>query len=270
MAAIAIGALLIISYVWRHLPEFTRAMTIRVEHPETYRFTVYDGLLKKYVKDGLVDYTHLKQDPDLQNAVAALESVAPDKLKDEKERVCFWINACNLLTLKVICNHYPVTTTDKLSQYWSQERFIIGGESTAVARVNERALNELDDRRVTPACVFLICRGSLGYPPLTDHAITPETLETDAKIAAYKFINNEHNAFYDDEKLDFLLSPLFKRYEPIIRRSRHDPHKYAVLQMNSNNVPNLENLMITKTYYGKIDPMLNDLALAPALKKEAE
>jgi hypothetical protein len=103
---------------------------------------------------------------------------------------------------------------------------------------------------------------------LTDHAITPESLETDAKVATYQFINNEHNCFYDEEKLDFLLSPLFKRYENIIKRTHNDPHGFAVLQMNTKYPPDLTNLMITKTYYQKIDPMLNDVALAP--RKEGE
>lgn len=260
-AAVCLGALLILFYGLRHLPNFIKSANIQLEHPETYRFTVYDSLLKKYVRDGLVDYTALKKDKDLPEAVSALESIAADNLKGEKQRACFWINTFNLLTLKVICDHYPVTSTDQLSQYWSQAGFMVGGEQTSVSRVYGRVMHELEDRRIAPNCVFLISRGSLGYPPLTGHAITPETMETDAKVAVYQFVNNEHNAFYDEEKLVFLLSPVFKRYEKILRRSRMDPHKFAVLHMNTNNPPDVTNMMITKTYFGKINPMLNDLAL---------
>jgi hypothetical protein len=267
IAAITLGALLLVFYALRHLPENTRALLLHVEHPETYRFTVYDELLKRYVKNGRVDYAKLKVDPDLKKAVEAIEAVAPDKLNSEKERASFWINAQNLLTLKLICDHYPITSTDQISPFWSQTPFIIGGETVSVSRAYDRAINQMDDKRLPVSTVFLISRGSVGYPPLTSHAITPESLEGDAKLAAYKFINNEKNVFYDEERLEFLLSPLMKRYERILNRSKYDPHTFAVLQMSGKKVPDLTNLMITKTYFAKIDPTLNDTALSP---KETE
>jgi hypothetical protein len=268
LSAIALGFLLLLFFALRHLPENTRALMLHVEHPTSYRFTAYDNLLKKYVKDGLVDYARLREDPELKTAIDSLERTAGDKMTDEKESASFWINANNLLTLKVICDHYPITNTDQISQFWSQQPFIIGGETTAVSRVYERAMNQLDDRRLPASSVFLICRGSLGYPPLTDHAITPETFEADAKLAAYKFVNNEHNAYYNDERLEFLLSPLFKRYERILNRSNFDTHTFAVMQMSGKNVPDITNIMITKTYFPKINPTLNDTALSPRKENE--
>lgn len=267
IAAIAIGVLLVGSFALRHLPQNARALMLHVEHPETYRFTIYDELLKKYVRDGRVNYAKLKEDPDLNRAVEALEPIAADKLVDEKERACFWINAQNLLTLKLICQHYPITSIDQVSQYWSQTPFIVGGENISVSRAYDRAINQMDDKRLPVSTVFLISRGSVGYPPLANHAITPESLEADAKLAAYKFVNNTNNVFYNDERLEFLLSPLFKRYERILNRSKYDPHNFAVMQMSGKNVPDLTNLMITKTYFPKIDSTLNDIALSP---KETE
>ena len=267
IAAIALGALLLVMYAVRHLPENTRALMLHVEHPESYRFSTYDQLLKKYVKDGRVDYARLKDDPDLKKAVEGIEAIAPDKLNSEKERASFWINAQNLLTLKLICDHYPITSTDQISQFWSQTPYIIGGETLSVSRVYDQAINQMDDKRLPVSTVFLISRGSVGYPPLTAHAITPETLEADAKLAAYKFVNNEHNVYYDEERLEYLLSPLLKRYERILNRSKYDPHTFAVMRMSGKNVPDLTNLMITKTYFSRIDPTLNDTALSP---KETE
>lgn len=267
IAAIAIGVLLLGSFALRHLPQNARAIMLHVDHPETYRFTIYDDLLRKYVKDGRVDYANLKTDPDLKRAVEAIEPIASDKLNSEKERAAFWINAQNLLTLKLICDHYPITSIDQISQYWSQTPFIIGGENVSVSRAYDRAINQMDDKRLPVSTVFLISRGSVGYPPLTNHAITPESLEADAKLAAYKFINSPNNVYYNDERLEFLLSPLLKRYERILNRSKYDPHNFAVLHMSGKSVPDLTNLMITKTYFPKIDATLNDTALSP---KETE
>lgn len=266
--AAAVGCLLVLGFTTRHLPDFVKSMTLKVEHPANYAFTTYDGVLKKYVKDGLVDYGSMKKDPDLSKAVSELEVVSPDKIATAKERACFWINACNLLTLKVINDHYPVTSTDQLTPFWSQNSFIIGGDSTSVSSTMNRAINELKDSRMAPNTAFLICKGSVGYPPLTDHAITPETMEADAKVATYKFVNNEQNVFYDQESNQFLLSPLFKRYEQFIRRANMEPHKYALLQMNTNRLPDLTDLMLTKTYFAKIEPKINDTSLSSNKEKE--
>ncbi|MDZ4835309.1 MAG: DUF547 domain-containing protein [Candidatus Melainabacteria bacterium] len=262
VAALAIGCLLVLAYATRHIPDFFKSMSLKIEHPETYRFVAYDQVLRKYVKDGLVDYQSLKKDPQLAEAALELEKTAPDKIVDPKERACFWINSCNLLALKLITDNYPVTTTEQLSQSWNKSSAMVGGEPISVSSAMNRASNELKDNRIAPNSVFLICKGSLGYPPLTDHAITPETMETDAKVATYQFINNEKNVFYDDEHMEYLLSPLFKRYEPFIRRTNLEPHKFALIQMNSGKMPDLTNLMITKTYFRKIDPTINDLALS--------
>lgn len=267
-AAIGIGFILIAAFALRHLPENTRAMMLHIQHPETFRFTKYDDLLKKYVKNGRVDYANFKQDPEMREALSVLEKTAPDQLKDEKERASYWINAFNLLTIKLICDHYPITSTDEVREFWSQTPFIVGGQTSSVSRVYDRAMSEIKDRRLPPATVFLLCRGSLGYPPLTDHAISPETIEMDAKLAAYKFANDKRNVFYDDEHLNFLLSPLFKRYERILNRAKFDPHTYAAMLMTENRAPDLTNIMITKTYYAKIDPTLNDTALAPTKESE--
>lgn len=266
-AAISIGCLLVIGYAVRHFPDFAKSMTLKIEHPASYRFPSYDAVLRKHVKEGLVDYASMQKDPELNKAISELEQISPDKLINAKERACFWINASNLLALKVVNDHYPVQSTDQLTQFWSQNSFIIGGETASYSSTMNRATNELKDDRLAPNTAFLICKASLGYPPLTDHVITPDTMETDAKVATYKFINNENNVFYNDERLQFLLSPLFKRYEPFIRRSGMEPHKYALLQMNSNKIPDVTNLMIAKTYFGKIDPTLNDFVAPPATKE---
>lgn len=266
--ASALGVLLVLAYATRHVPDFVRSMTLKVEHPASYRFTTYDGVLRKYVKNGLVDYASMKKDPDLAKAVSELELVSPDKVSSSKERTCFWINAANLLALKVINDHYPVTSTDQLTPFWSQNSFIIGGESASVSSAMNRATNECKDTRIAPNIAFLICKGSLGYPPLTDHAITPESMEADAKVATYQFVNDDRNVFYDQESMQFLLSPLFKRYEQFIRRANMEPHKYVLMQMNTNTLPDLTDLMLKKTYFGRIDPKLNDTALSSDKEKE--
>ncbi len=269
LLAIAAGCILVSCYLIRHIPELSKSWMIKAEHPSNYRFTVYDELLKKYIKDGLVDYKNLCADPRLKTAVDDLEKVAPDKM-DRKEQLCFWINAFNLLTLKTICDRYPARSTFDLSSDLSQRKFIVGGEVLGLQQIQDRYILPLTrNPAVRVETIFLISRGSQGYPPLTDHAITPDTMEDDARMAAYKFINDDRNAFYDDETLTFYLSPLFKQYESIIDDKVHKSvHHFAVLYMVTKKPVKVDALMVTKTYFGKMDYTLNDTALAPIDEKK--
>lgn len=266
--AIVFGSCMLIFYGIRHLPELTRGAITDVQHPVSYQFTTYDGLLQKYVKDGLVDYKSLSKDPDLQKAVDELEHISPDKINEMNDQLAFWLNASNLLTLKVICERYPIKSIGEISNENTQRKFIIGGETLSLQDIHARLMSALKDKRSAVENVFLICRGSQGYPPLGDHALTGQTLETDAKVAVYSFINDPKNVYYDPDSVEFLLSPLMKRYEQIIEHSKRTPHEWAVLYMDAKKPPNVGNVMLTKTYFPKLDYTLNDTALAPV--KEAE
>lgn len=263
LIAIAIGCLLVGGYFIRHLPEFLKSWVTSTQHPTLYRFTVYDNLLKKYVKDGLVDYKSLSKDPGLNVAVGEIENIAGDKM-DGKEQLCFWLNSLNLLTIKIVCDRYLVKDTVELSSDISARKFIVSGEPLSLQQIQDRYVMPLmKNPTIRVETVFLICRGSLAYPPLTDHAITPETMEDDAKIAAYKFINDKRNVLNDEDTLNFYLSPLLKRYESVIDEKVHkNPHHFVVLYMVTKKPINVDNLMVTKTYFPNTNYTLNDTALA--------
>lgn len=74
----------------------------------TFDHQVYDGLLKKHVEDGRVDYAALGQDPRLDRYLEKLAATDPATLEDGHERMAFWINAYNAYTLKLITQHYPL------------------------------------------------------------------------------------------------------------------------------------------------------------------
>jgi hypothetical protein len=71
----------------------------------------YAAALKTFVNDqGMVNYRRLKANPQQLNAfVAALGQVDPQVYRGwgDKEKIAFWINAYNALTLKAIIDHYP-------------------------------------------------------------------------------------------------------------------------------------------------------------------
>ncbi|HCQ00850.1 MAG TPA: hypothetical protein DIT99_09180, partial [Candidatus Latescibacteria bacterium] len=76
----------------------------RVDH------AFYDTLLKKYVdKEGFVAYQKWKDQDEatLDGYLEAIGQVDPARLKNDGEKLVFWINVYNALTLKGMLHFYP-------------------------------------------------------------------------------------------------------------------------------------------------------------------
>ena len=116
-AGLMIGILLTFVHIVIDAPVWLSPLFVRVEHPTTCQFQTYDKLLNQFVNDGHVDYAKLSKSPLLGKAVDELASMSPDQLKEERERICYWINAYNLLVLKNISDGYPAKNMSQISPF---------------------------------------------------------------------------------------------------------------------------------------------------------
>ena len=71
----------------------------------------YDALLKEHIRDGLVDYTAIKDD--LPRLVGYLEMLGDSSSTgydswNREEKMAFWINAYNAVTVYAIVINYPI------------------------------------------------------------------------------------------------------------------------------------------------------------------
>ncbi len=80
-----------------------------------YKIDLYNQILQKYVKNGLVDYKNLRYDNRLYEFINSLKITNPSDFKTKEEKLAFWINAYNAYTLYIICKNYPVESINDLS-----------------------------------------------------------------------------------------------------------------------------------------------------------
>jgi hypothetical protein len=210
--------LLILGSVCRQIPLMVESVFIRVNHPLVYKFPAYSKLLPQIVKGDFVDYQEIKKSRLLDDAVSELASTSPDDLEDDKQRFCFWINAFNMLTLKAVMEKYPIERLDEkaVTRSFSANKYFVGGRGVSIEEIKRYEL--MPRLRTKPTALFLLCNGALGSPPLLDHTITVDTLNTDAEAAAHKFVNDKHNAIYDPDHKSFVVSPLLKWNEELFAR----------------------------------------------------
>ena len=99
---------------------------------------VWDQLLKKHVKDGVVDYKGFEADRSLlKQYLHLLSSNAPNTRHwSVTERLAYWINAYNAFTVELVLRYYPLDSIKYLgprlqvpmvNSVWDLRFFEIGG-----------------------------------------------------------------------------------------------------------------------------------------------
>lgn len=164
------------------------------EPPNHQPFTV---LLSKYVIGDQVDYNGLQSDSvSLNSYLSILSNNGPSDSWTKNARLAYWINAYNAFTLKLIIDHYPVSSITDLhpaiyipmmNTVWHQKFFKIGGIEMSLDEIEHSILRkEFNEPRIH----FAINCASVSCPPLRNEAYTPDDLEEQLNEQAKQFIND--------------------------------------------------------------------------------
>ncbi|MBF0432750.1 MAG: DUF547 domain-containing protein [Fibrobacteria bacterium] len=159
----------------------------------------WDGLLQKYVANGLVDYEGLKANADdlqvLETYLSQLEkSTLTNWSRDQK--LAFWINAYNAFTIKLILNNYPLKSIRDIKKPWKQKIWQVAGETLSLDDIEHKKLRE---ELKEPRIHFAIVCASIGCPDLTSKAFTVGNVEALLTERAAFFFTQKKN-FYLEQK----------------------------------------------------------------------
>lgn len=175
-------------------------------HPDTaarpgtfdHQYGAYAALLDRHIVGDRVDYKRLVANrAELDRVVAAFSVVSPDDERSwpPSDRLAFWINAYNALTLQAIVNHYPIAGR-WLSPYPKNSIRQIGGVWTrltwqAAGRVVtlDQIENEILRRDFQePRIHFAINCASVGCPPLAAVPYRGRVVDDQLDDAARRFL----------------------------------------------------------------------------------
>jgi len=190
--------------------------------PPTY--DDYAAVLSAYVgDDGLVDYAGLAAHPERLDVFLAS---AADLTRDEydawtkPDRMAFWLNMYNALTLKTIVDHYPIRPAPGRTSYpadsirqipgvWDRVRFRVMRQTMTLNAIEHDVLRkEFDDPRIH---VALVC-GAVSCPPLRREPYRGASLDEQLDDQARRFLGDVRNLQIDREKGEVWLSAIFQWY----------------------------------------------------------
>lgn len=167
---------------------------------------LYADVLFTYVNDeGMVDYRGLQSNrASLDRFVALMARLDPKVYEawNEKQKIAFWINAYNSLTLRLIIDHYPIQSGGFLSGLrfpknsirqipgvWDKiKHTVIGRQMTLDAIEHEVLRKQFDEPRIHMA---LVC-AAMGCPSLRNEP----------------YVGNRLDALLDDQSRKSLRNPV--------------------------------------------------------------
>jgi hypothetical protein len=193
-------------------------------------------------EEGLVDYASLKEQRNILDAyIVEIQTLDP-KVYDkwnEKEKIAFWINSYNAITLKLVVDHYPIkpnpphpgsppNSIKQIPGVWNEQKMMMVGRKVTLDHIEHSILRgEFHEPRIHMA---LVC-GAISCPKLRREPYRGATLDRqlDEQVRDYladlrQFqIDREHNVVWASEVFkwftdDFLPGVSEKNERPIAER----------------------------------------------------
>lgn len=190
----------------------------------------FDALLKKHVSaEGKVNYKNFQADKvALDSYIKKLADNAPQDSWSKNDKLAYWINAYNALTIKTIILNYPLTKITDLDagKTWDVKRFTLGGKKLSLNDIENTILRPMGDARIH----FAINCAAKSCPPLLNKAFTATNMNDLLESRTKSFINSSANTLKMNE---IKVSKIFDWYGKDFGNLVVFINKYAKIQVNT-------------------------------------
>ncbi len=266
LCILAVGILLVGFQLVGDGFENLETLFVKVETPTTYRFDKYAQLLKEFVKDNSIDYASLKNSPLLKESMKEIAHISPAKMLDDKERLCYWLNAYNLIAIKEVADRFPITDLKQLGNDPTRRKFTVGGDKFSIQTIKIEKIEPLFNENF-PEEIFLMCGGAVGHPAILNHPLAPDRLDKDMKEAAYRWVCEPTNVAFDRYKSRLDLGPYLQWHEGLFEKRYGTPIEFVMSFLNEDAHEAMSNVTVIKGYALPFNWTVNDFELKKRIEK---
>ena len=185
-----------------------------------------NSILTRFVdSESKVDYSSLEEEKTVEKYVRWLETFDPKNLKTRNEKLAFWINAYNMLTIYGVLSQLrknPDFAKKGNQSIFQRFRFFwwtkyqIGGRKYSLYQIENKILRK---KFSEPRIHFALNCASQSCPLLKDGLYSAENLDQELDLAATLFIRSSKGAWLDRKNRILHLSPIFKWYKKDFEKS---------------------------------------------------
>ncbi|MEQ1635984.1 MAG: DUF547 domain-containing protein [Methylococcales bacterium] len=148
----------------------------------------------------LVDYAALKKSGQLEAVYQQIKVFPVKTLTSKEEKLAFYINAYNILAIKIVLDNWPLTSIkdvgNLLSPVWGKTAGIIDGEEISLDTIENDILRPMGEPRIH----FAIVCASVSCPDLRAEPYTAEKLNSQLDEQISQFLNNPKKGLSVDSK----------------------------------------------------------------------
>ncbi|MEN8885368.1 MAG: DUF547 domain-containing protein [Winogradskyella sp.] len=190
-------------------PKLEEAKITDHYYPEKFNHNRWNTLLSKNVtKNGNVDYKAFKNNPlELQVYIDNLTHRLPTEDWDKNDKLAYWINAYNALTIDLIIRNYPTKSIKDIKDPWDQRLWKFGSKWQNLNDIEHKILRNMNEPRIH----FAIVCASVSCPKLQNEAFTALNIEAQLVKATNEFLNDTSKNKLSEDRIQ--LSKLFKWFK---------------------------------------------------------
>jgi hypothetical protein len=173
-------------------------------------------LLSQFVRDGAVDYIALVASPaELKGYLHDLGSLSEADFNalPREAQIAFLLNLYNAATLKLIVDHYPVSSIRRVGGWfdspWDLDVVTVFGRAVTLNTLEHQMLRP---RYHEPRIHFAVVCAARGCPPLRSEPYVADRLDEQLSDQARRFLAQPDKNRFDAGTRILTLSPIFKWY----------------------------------------------------------
>ena len=166
----------------------------------------FNRILEKHVsKNGNVNYQGIKSDWNtLQNYISELSTNVPKDDWSKNQKLAYWINAYNAMTIDLILRHYPIKSIKDIKNPWKQRHWKLGEKWYNLDEIEHQILRKMDEPRIH----FAIVCASFSCPKLQNKAFVAPNIDTQLTEATIEFLSDTERNSLSENRLE--LSKIFQ------------------------------------------------------------
>jgi hypothetical protein len=219
-----------------------------------FRHDLWSDVLAKHVDEaGLVDYEAIGKDVRFLEYLYRLANTRPDRLRDTRARLAFWINAYNALVIQGVLTTLPekradwarynvLELTKKGKGVFAGLRFVVGGRRYTLDEIEKGMLLQRPERVSKDPALYqgagvetpdprvhfgLVCAAK-GCVKLRREAYEGTRINEQLDDAVRGFVHDPDRAVFDRARRIMRLSQLLDWYQRDFTDPRFSPHADSV------------------------------------------
>lgn len=191
-----------------------------------HEYTQYAEILGTYVVDGRVKYAELKaaRGP-LDRFILRLGSADLSGATRE-QKLSFYINAYNAITIRSIIDAYPVRSIKDIKGVWDHTKWKVAGRSLTLNDIEHKVLRKNFDE---PRIHIAINCASAGCPHAMSVPYMPEMIYEQLQRASVMFTNSPIHNVIDEDRGEARISMIFDWFGDDFIADYYIPDSFAGL-----------------------------------------